>query len=627
MNNATPKRKPPAAGDSASWDVLLKFQIGPVQDFIAQARSTRDLWSGSYLLSWLVAAGTRKCLQLGGKLIFPSAEGGSQPLLNLPDLPMDGDQTGLLTPNIPNIFIVRMTGDATGVAEQIAQEIGDEWRRIADAVWNCRNRFELPADSKRRYDAQVKRHLTIDWQATRVGWKNDSETYREAYRGNGWLLDAVRQTRAFVGWDSADGMMEKDSLSGREEALVGGYGNDENGRTYQDRMAALAQRWKGQVEGAYPALFSKHADCLGAVAVIKRVWHLAYLKEVETNGKPALKTSSTQHRIRSIPAIASRRATHDDDEMGAESGGGDNYIAAIAFDGDSIGAWVNGDKSPDDVDLATHHQNFSRALSVFALRKVREIVEGSKDDQAAGWWKGQLIYAGGDDVLCLVPADAALSIAAELRDAFREVTRDTPAIADRPDASVGIAIGHVRAPLQDIIREARRAEKRAKNEVGRPAFSVTLMKRSGEISHWGSQWETGGLELYWKIDRMLRDRVLSGKFPHRVCQLLEPYLTRRSGLSKQDDAIESENEACEIIAREFQHTAERQGGKGACGQLDAPLKAYLERILTSRSAREERSGHRSQLTATQEMLTSIIGLCTTVAFAGRDRAPENAPRP
>lgn len=34
---------------------FLMFQIGPVQEFIAQARSTRDLWSGSYLLSWLMA--------------------------------------------------------------------------------------------------------------------------------------------------------------------------------------------------------------------------------------------------------------------------------------------------------------------------------------------------------------------------------------------------------------------------------------------------------------------------------------------------------------------------------------------------------------------------------------------
>ena len=42
------------------------FQVGPVQEFIAQARSTRDLWSGSYLLSWLMAAGARALVGAGG---------------------------------------------------------------------------------------------------------------------------------------------------------------------------------------------------------------------------------------------------------------------------------------------------------------------------------------------------------------------------------------------------------------------------------------------------------------------------------------------------------------------------------------------------------------------------------
>ncbi|NLT70152.1 MAG: type III-B CRISPR-associated protein Cas10/Cmr2, partial [Verrucomicrobiaceae bacterium] len=36
--------------DPAHAPRLLLFSIGPVQDFIAAARSTRDLWSGSYLL-------------------------------------------------------------------------------------------------------------------------------------------------------------------------------------------------------------------------------------------------------------------------------------------------------------------------------------------------------------------------------------------------------------------------------------------------------------------------------------------------------------------------------------------------------------------------------------------------
>ena len=53
---------------------LIKFQIGPVQDFIAQARSTRDLWSGSYLLSFLMALGIGQ-LRFVHTLIFSSFKG------------------------------------------------------------------------------------------------------------------------------------------------------------------------------------------------------------------------------------------------------------------------------------------------------------------------------------------------------------------------------------------------------------------------------------------------------------------------------------------------------------------------------------------------------------------------
>ena len=34
---------------------FMLFQIGPVQDFIRQARKTQDLWAGSFLLSYLIA--------------------------------------------------------------------------------------------------------------------------------------------------------------------------------------------------------------------------------------------------------------------------------------------------------------------------------------------------------------------------------------------------------------------------------------------------------------------------------------------------------------------------------------------------------------------------------------------
>ncbi|MCB1237734.1 MAG: type III-B CRISPR-associated protein Cas10/Cmr2 [Verrucomicrobiae bacterium] len=585
---------------------LLKFQIGPVQDFIAAARSTRDLWSGSYLLSWLVAAGIRK-LPATATLIYPArdSEAGVQPLLK-PKLNPDDD--GILIPNLPNIFIARIEGDAVEAAKGVKEMIQKEWQAIADAVWEKRAEIGIPMDQKKdRFQAQVARHLSIAWQITPVDG-DSPETYREAYRQNGWRLDAVRQTRDFAAWDSSTGMPEKDSLTGKEEALVGG----------KDFQSA-----REKAGGEYGSLFKKHADHLGALAIIKRCWHLAYLRDIVTEGKPKLQTSSGDFRIRSIPAIAARKKTHDDDDETGETGGGDKYIAAIAFDGDSIGAWVNGDKSPSKTDLRSHHSKFSRDLSNFALGKVREIVEEMVDgtDENKKPCKvplGQLIYAGGDDVVALVPADAALEVCKQLQETFCECTRDTPTLDEQPDASAGIAIAHIHAPLQDLIREAQRAEKRAKNIVGRPAFSVTLMKRSGEISHWGSKWSSGGWELYQKVDELLSRGDLGGRFPHRVCQLLERHLTTRTGISKQTDAITDDSTIKELISLEFLFTAERQGSKQAAKDLEKPLETYLNGVLAARDEGEKK-GPQSKVTSTQELLESVLCLCATVAFANRNR--------
>jgi CRISPR-associated protein Cmr2 len=569
---------------------LLKFQIGPVQDFIAQARSTRDLWSGSYLLSWLVAAGIREVVRKGAMLIFPNPEG--QPLLRLPEVPA-GDHRDLLTPNLPNLFIAGVEGDPDEVVKAVRDAIVAEWRAIADSVWNNRSRFGLPDQQKDRFFAQAERHLSLSWCATPMPEGSDA-TYVEAYRNNGWHLDAVRQSREFSAWSTGHGMLEKDSLSGKEEAVLGG----EEFRQQRERQG-----------GEYASLFAKHADYLGAVSVIKRVWHLAYLRDAVTAAKPVLKASSKDFKIRSIPAIAARTVGSDDEDTYEK---GDRYIAAIAFDGDEIGRWVSGEFLPCGESLSKHHRQFSACLSDFALNRVRSIIEEETNGRVP---LGQLIYAGGDDVVALVPADAALDVAARLRKAFRDATGKTRSTLGQPDASAGIAIAHVRSPLQDLIREAQRAEKRAKAVVGRPAFSVTLMKRSGEISHWGSRWDSQGLALYLAIDEALCSGDLSSKFPHRFCELLSPYLTIRGGLSRQSDAITDGDEAKDLIRREFDHAARRQGEKGVSDRLEPILEACLDGILKVRALK----GNASAVSATQELMESLIGLCTSVAFAARNR--------
>ena len=65
------------AQDADENPALLSMSFGPVQDFIAQARSTSDLWAGSHLLSRMVWEGLKVICEAQGPdaVIFPQLRG------------------------------------------------------------------------------------------------------------------------------------------------------------------------------------------------------------------------------------------------------------------------------------------------------------------------------------------------------------------------------------------------------------------------------------------------------------------------------------------------------------------------------------------------------------------------
>src|SRR5438132_11961219 len=69
---------------------MLMFSLGSVQSFIAQARKTRDLWLGSFLLSSLMEAAMAELEHFSEKkkieqvLVFPTKRIIER---NIPDLP------------------------------------------------------------------------------------------------------------------------------------------------------------------------------------------------------------------------------------------------------------------------------------------------------------------------------------------------------------------------------------------------------------------------------------------------------------------------------------------------------------------------------------------------------------
>ena len=128
--------------DPQKTPALLAMSFGPVQDFIAQARTTSDLWAGSHLLSRLAWQALRViCAELGpDAVIFPQLRGVPQVDLwllkemGLPARYFDGadwlnrqsDANPLFSAALPNKFVAIVPA-ARGA--ELADKITAEVRR------------------------------------------------------------------------------------------------------------------------------------------------------------------------------------------------------------------------------------------------------------------------------------------------------------------------------------------------------------------------------------------------------------------------------------------------------------------------------------------------------------------
>ncbi len=649
---------------------LLLFQLGPVQEFISQARSTRDLWSGSYLISWLIAHAMKAVSDEAGpdSIIFPNLRGnGIFDILhkdqmyaskwkdkNGREMPTTWERMKqekrskqtkdenrvadwLLTPTLPNRFLALVQESrAQEFAKSAEKAVCDELKNIGDAVWSWISAEAQKAacsgleNWRRRWDFQIKAFPQISWAVQPwlerekclaefaklpVNKETDKETPLKRledmltlaeewlpeddrdrrYYQNGdikgklnnpgilWsahyaLVDAKlaarRNTRDFPAWEKEDRKEDgtrdkgtpKDSLSGKEEVI----GDEKFWKHLLDSY--------GKGNGN---LFSSPGHRYGAMNLIKRLWcrsdKVSYLKD---------KTGEKLPDFETVEDVA-KKNRH-----------GGSYVAILAMDGDNMGKWVSGEKTPRFLDqisqnareylepllkekgkaglrrmlTPSYHLQFSEALANYSTWLASGIVEN---------FDGQLIYSGGDDVLAMLPADRAIECAETLRAVFRgdsavpnqsnyalAIQQDGfvleragyPLIVPgkAADVSTGLAVGHSNAPLQMLVREAHKAEKRAKREYGKGALAVSIYKRSGEILEWGCKWDDENkgrvaLKLMKKMTGWSSgdDAPVSGRFPYALAELLSPY-----GLGRNNTIGDANLK--EAILKEFAHVVQRQ---------------------------------------------------------------------
>lgn len=210
----------------------------------------------------------------------------------------------------------------------------------------------------------------------------------------------------------------------------------------------------------------------------------------------------------------------------------ERYYSLLLMDGDRLGAWLSGEpaltygqvfhsnvatglRSYNHKDLRQYlaaaratsparHMAISSALNGFALDLVRHVVEEE--------CLGKVLYAGGDDVMAMVCVRDLLTAMALLRYSYSGGVSDgqhMPSLKTELDlkrgfvqlrgrlyqvmgtkatASCGAVVAHHQAPLAMVLRELRAAEQRAKQDGGRDAFSITVIKRSGGILSFTAKW-------------------------------------------------------------------------------------------------------------------------------------------
>jgi len=267
-------------------------------------------------------------------------------------------------------------------------------------------------------------------------------------------------------------------------------------------------------------------------------YELAYaenLRDVESVSKTLGVEKNEVAKIRNVERYL-ENARKAIEELEGRIGKLPRYYAILMMDGDNMGRMLMGDDMktvdsylhpnvinvlPQDVRnqiekvrrliTPATHSAISRSLAHFSINVVPKIVEDHR---------GELIYAGGDDVLALLPIDSASACAYKI---WREFGKDWDGwnVLPAKKMSAGLLIAHYKHPLYDALDKVRSLEKKAKG-MGRNAVAVGYLTRGGSYYEAVFNWNL--IEGVRKIvDLMLKEEKprISRRIIYNVIENIE----------------------------------------------------------------------------------------------------------
>lgn len=459
---------------------LFLFTVGPVQSFIAQARKSQDLYSGSFLLSHLsdIAIYKLKTLVSSCDLIFPNKEIASK----------------------PNRFIAKIEcEDPEKIGSELHNFVQNEYRKICEDIVT-----KLNLNAPEGFNQQIDYLLDLHW----IALDFEEGEYASKFSELESYLGAVKNIRRFHQFQEAG---RKCSLCGERNVLFYGGARKRAHVHDAERINNVSNKFISDGEGLCAVCLSKrfagrhfkkkyHSD-YPSTAEIALMDTLSKLDSSLLNdcksffGKDfdeqlyfkdnLTKKYFEKNGIKADPEISLKelaKITNIAEQTGLKFS---TYYALLCLDGDNMGKWLSGKflEDKDKSNLMDFHFDLTKKLGTYAI-KVKDIVQNPK---------GIVVYSGGDDVLAFINLDYLLPVMKELREhfpAFEEFSYTKQ--GEKSSASCGVCIAHYKTPLQEVLTWARKMEHEAKSiddNAKKDAFAIAVLKRSGEIHKTVFNWK------------------------------------------------------------------------------------------------------------------------------------------
>jgi len=501
----------------------FQFTLGPVQSFVAQARRTRDFWAGSFLLSYLTGQAMLAVLK-HNEIVFPAVkdDGGNiiDPLLEALAARQEGRPSRLpIVGSLPNRFLAKVSDHFEET--KCRDSVNKAWKSLSEQIWAkyVDPVANLGYGSEEIWNRQVENFWEMSWVFgekadlldRRKNWRShippqepgDKCTLMGNWQELSGYMRIADKDRQHMFWDKLGKQTPGEDLRNDERlcsiALIKRllpHVLTDRAVVYPSTPYLAAVPWLSDIisdaakhENARRLVGAAHRKMFGhensAAFFNKNDFDVDLGKCVDLDGNCFFKATLENDDLWSAD-ISKECRRHMADLLEQFKTEADPFYALLIMDGDRIGSLLAQEDKRVDI---------SRALSSFSCQ-VEETISKHQ---------GITVYAGGDDVLALLPMDKAMEAAAALRGCYMKCFET---IGIKATISAAIVYAHHHAPLRQIIRKAHQVlDEEAKEKTGRDALAVAVWKTGGTVINWSAPWEVqhardGAVSVIEKINSL-----------------------------------------------------------------------------------------------------------------------------